>query len=61
MMTLYLEPFRKAFCEAGAKGVMSSYNDYDGVPVTGSSYFHHRSAPQSVGFQGVCGVGQRSR
>ena len=27
---LYIEPFRKAFCEAGALGVMSSYNDYDG-------------------------------
>lgn len=39
MRTLYLEPFRKAVEEAGVKGIMSSYNDYDGVPVTGSPYF----------------------
>ena len=39
MRTLYLEPFRVAFQEAGAMGVMSSYNDYDGVPITGSKYF----------------------
>ena len=30
MKTLYLEPFRKGIQEAGALGVMSSYNDYDG-------------------------------
>ena len=30
------EPFRMAFQEAGALGVMSSYNDYDGEPITGS-------------------------
>ena len=39
MRTLYLEPFRKAFQEAGAWGVMSSYNDYDGEPITGSHHF----------------------
>lgn len=39
MRTLYLEPFRKAFQEAGALGVMSSYNDYDGEPITGSHRF----------------------
>ncbi len=39
MRTLYLEPFRVAFQEAGSLGVMSSYNDYDGVPVSGSHYF----------------------
>ena len=31
MRTLYIEPFRMAFQEAGALGVMSSYNDYDGA------------------------------
>ena len=30
MRTLYIEPFRMAFQGAGALGVMSSYNDYDG-------------------------------
>ncbi|MDR0687538.1 MAG: glycoside hydrolase family 3 C-terminal domain-containing protein [Prevotellaceae bacterium] len=37
--TLYLEPFRVAFTEAHALGVMSSYNDYDGIPVTASYRF----------------------
>ncbi|MDR0415143.1 MAG: glycoside hydrolase family 3 C-terminal domain-containing protein, partial [Prevotellaceae bacterium] len=37
--SLYLEPFRVAFTEAHALGVMSSYNDYDGVPITGSYRF----------------------
>lgn len=52
MMTLYLEPFRKAFCEAGANGVMSSYNDYDGIPVTGSSYFLTDLLRNQWGFKG---------
>jgi len=33
---MYLEPFRVAVQEAGALGVMSSYNDYDGIPITAS-------------------------
>ncbi|MDR1023922.1 MAG: glycoside hydrolase family 3 C-terminal domain-containing protein [Prevotellaceae bacterium] len=37
--SLYLEPFRVAFAEAHALGVMSSYNDYDGIPVSGSYRF----------------------
>jgi beta-glucosidase len=36
---IYLQPFRAAFQDAGALGTMSSYNDYDGIPITGSSYF----------------------
>lgn len=52
MRTLYLEPFRKAFCEAGAKGVMSSYNDYDGVPITGSYHFLTEILRQEWGFRG---------
>ena len=36
---IYLPPFKAAFQDAGAMGTMSSYNDYDGVPITGSSYF----------------------
>jgi beta-glucosidase len=35
----YLQPFRAAIQEGGALGVMSSYNDYDGVPITGSHQF----------------------
>jgi beta-glucosidase len=36
---ILLYPFEQAFKVAGAKGVMSSYNDYDGIPVTASHYF----------------------
>lgn len=52
MRTLYLESFRKAFCEAGALGVMSSYNDYDGEPVTGSYHFLTEILRQEWGFTG---------
>jgi beta-glucosidase len=52
MRTLYLEPFRKAFQEAGALGVMSSYNDYDGEPVTGSHYFLTEILRRQYGFRG---------
>jgi beta-glucosidase len=34
--TVLLAPFRAAFLEGGALGTMSSYNDYDSVPITGS-------------------------
>ena len=36
---IYLQPFKAAIQDAGALGAMSSYNDYDGVPITGSSFF----------------------
>jgi len=52
MKTLYLEPFRVAIQEAGALGVMSSYNDYDGVPITGSPYFLTTILRQQWGFNG---------
>lgn len=52
MRTLYLEPFRVAFQEAGALGVMSSYNDYDGVPITGSYQFLTQILRQEWGFKG---------
>lgn len=52
MRTLYLEPFRVAFQEAGALGVMSSYNDYDGEPVTGSHFFLTQILRQEWGFKG---------
>ena len=52
MRMLYLEPFRKALGEGGANGVMSSYNDYDGIPVTGSSYFLTDILRGEFGFKG---------
>lgn len=52
MMTVFMEPFRKAFSEAGAMGVMSSYNDYDGIPVSGSHYFLTEILREQWGFDG---------
>lgn len=52
MRTLYIEPFRMAFQEAGALGVMSSYNDYDGKPITGSYHFLTEILRQEWGFKG---------
>ena len=52
MRTLYIEPFRMAFQEAGALGVMSSYNDYDGDPIPGSYHFLTEILRQEWGFKG---------
>jgi beta-glucosidase len=52
MRTLYLEPFRKGIKEAGALGVMSSYNDYNGEPITGSYHFLTEILRQEYGFKG---------
>lgn len=52
MRTLYLEPFRVAFQDAGALGVMSSYNDYDGEPITGSYRFLTEILRNEYGFKG---------
>ena len=52
LRTLYLEPFRVVFSEAGALGTMSSYNDYDGVPITGSHLFLTDILRKEWGFRG---------
>lgn len=39
MHQIYLYPFKKVIRESHPMGVMSSYNDWDGVPVTASYYF----------------------
>jgi beta-glucosidase len=39
MHELYLFPYRKIVSESHPMGVMSSYNDWDGVPVSASYYF----------------------
>ena len=52
MQEILLEPFRKVFTEAHAKGTMSSYNTYDGVPVTGSHYFLTELLREEYGFKG---------
>ncbi len=52
MHNLYLYPFKKAFQEAGALGTMSSYNDYDGIPVSASHYFLTDLLRNEFGFKG---------
>ncbi|OOQ59251.1 glycoside hydrolase family 3 C-terminal domain-containing protein [Mucilaginibacter pedocola] len=52
MHQLYLYPFRRVIQEAHPMGVMSSYNDWDGVPITGSYYFLTELLRQKFGFQG---------
>lgn len=52
MHQLYLYPFKKVIKEAAPMGVMSSYNDYDGVPVTGSYYFLTELLRNEYGFKG---------
>ncbi|MDR0996018.1 MAG: glycoside hydrolase family 3 C-terminal domain-containing protein [Tannerella sp.] len=52
MHSMYLEPFRVAFEEGHALGVMSSYNDYDGDPITGSRKFLTDILRHEWGFRG---------
>ncbi|MGN6420052.1 MAG: glycoside hydrolase family 3 N-terminal domain-containing protein [Pseudobacter sp.] len=49
---IHLYPFRRVVQEAHVMGVMSSYNDYDGVPVSGSKYFLTELLRQQYGFNG---------
>ncbi|HYW97004.1 MAG TPA: glycoside hydrolase family 3 N-terminal domain-containing protein, partial [Bacteroidales bacterium] len=52
MYQMYLYPFRRVVEEAHVMGVMSSYNDWNGVPVTGSYYFLTELLRQKFGFTG---------
>lgn len=52
MRNLYLEPFRKAVQEAKVLGIMSSYNDYDGIPITGNHHFLTEILRDEWGFNG---------
>ena len=49
---LFLYPFRRVVGEAGLLGIMSSYNDYDGVPVSGSSHYLIDLLRKEYGFRG---------
>jgi beta-glucosidase len=52
MHQILMHPFEKVIKEAKAKGVMSSYNTYDGIPVTGSPYFLTELLREQYGFKG---------
>src|SRR5882724_9969131 len=49
---LLLPTFKAAIKEGGMLGVMSSYNDYDGIPVTGSKYWLTDRLRNDFGFKG---------
>ncbi|MFL6467360.1 MAG: glycoside hydrolase family 3 N-terminal domain-containing protein [Pyrinomonadaceae bacterium] len=49
---IFLPGFKAVIKEAGILGIMSSYNDYDSVPVTGSSYWLTERLRQDFGFRG---------
>jgi beta-glucosidase len=52
LQQLYLYAFRRVIREAHPMGVMSSYNDWDGVPITGSYYFLTELLREKFGFDG---------
>ncbi|WP_435654426.1 glycoside hydrolase family 3 N-terminal domain-containing protein [Cellulophaga baltica] len=52
MHQLHLYPFKRVIEEASPMGVMSSYNDYDGVPITASHYFLTELLREKYGFDG---------
>lgn len=49
---MYLYPFKRVINEASPVGVMSSYNDWDGEPITGSYYFLTELLRKNFGFKG---------
>ncbi len=52
VQTIFLAPFRRAVRDGGALGVMCSYNDYDGVPITGNHQFLTDILRTEFGFKG---------
>lgn len=48
---IYLPPYRAAL-DAGAATVMTSFNDYDGIPATGSRYLMTDLLRKELGFNG---------
>jgi len=52
VQSLYLLPFRRAVRDGGALGVMASYNDYDGVPLSESRLFLDTLLRKEYGFKG---------
>lgn len=52
LFNLYLYPYERIIKEAKPMGVMSSYNDWDGMPITGSYYFLTELLRIKFGFDG---------
>jgi beta-glucosidase len=49
---LLLPPFAAAIKEGGLLGIMSSYNDFDSIPITGSEYWLTQRLRKDFGFRG---------
>ena len=49
---IHVPPFAAAIKEAGLLGIMSSYNDFDGIPITGSDYWLTDRLRKDFGFKG---------
>ena len=49
---LYLYTFKKGVMEGGARGIMSCYNDYNGIPVSASSYYLTKILRDTYHFKG---------
>ena len=49
---IHIYPFKRVIREAGLLGVMSSYNDYDGIPIQGSYYWLTTRLRKEMGFWG---------
>jgi len=52
MESLHLYTFERVIKEVQIQGVMSSYNDWDGVPISGSSFFLLDILRKKMGFTG---------
>lgn len=49
---IHIYPFKRVIREAGLLGVMSSYNDYDGIPIQGSYYWLTTRLRKEMVFRG---------
>lgn len=52
LRNLYLYPFKRVIAEVHPTAIMSCYSAYDGIPVTGSSYFMTDILRGELGFDG---------
>lgn len=52
LFNLYLYPYERIIQEAHPMGIMSSYNDWDGIPISGSYYFLTELLRNKFGFNG---------
>lgn len=49
---IHMMPWKRVIRDAGLLGVMSSYNDYDGIPIQGSHYWLTERLRKEMGFTG---------